>query len=389
MWTKLTIDTTVEAVDLISAFLDEKGVEGVMIEDHVPLTEEDKAAMFVDIPLVDGVDDGTAKVSCYIDDSFNIETLRADIAAELTRLEAFIPVGSKNITLSNTEDKDWMNNWKQFFHPIRLYDDIVIKPTWETVEDAKPDDIVIEIDPGIAFGTGSHETTKLCIGQLKKYLKPGDMVFDVGCGSGILSMIASRLGAGFVHGMDIDELAVRASEENAKLNHMGEDKIKFSCGNLLADNYIGKGTTFQLDRSTIKETQHLDVDRQYDIVVANILADVIVPLSAVIGPYLKDDGYFITSGILDVKENDVTDAMKANMHLASLVNIPVISVWGATHPYAGFMGWKQLPVNTVQLDLSCRPCSVYGQKPCWRGDYACLREIKPEQVIAKIEGIIN
>ena len=312
MWTKLTIDTTVEAVDLISAFLDEKGVEGVMIEDHVPLTEEDKAAMFVDIPLVDGVDDGTAKVSCYIDDSFNIETLRADIAAELTRLEAFIPVGSKNITLSNTEDKDWMNNWKQFFHPIRLYDDIVIKPTWETVEDAKPDDIVIEIDPGIAFGTGSHETTKLCIGQLKKYLKPGDMVFDVGCGSGILSMIASRLGAGFVHGMDIDELAVRASEENAKLNHMGEDKIKFSCGNLLADNYIGKGTTFQLDRSTIKETQHLDVDRQYDIVVANILADVIVPLSAVIGPYLKDDGYFITSGILDVKENDVTDAMKAN-----------------------------------------------------------------------------
>ena len=127
MWTKLTIDTTVEAVDLISAFLDEKGVEGVMIEDHVPLTEEDKAAMFVDIPLVDGVDDGTAKVSCYIDDSFNIETLRADIAAELTRLEAFIPVGSKNITLSNTEDKDWMNNWKQFFHPIRLYDDIVIK----------------------------------------------------------------------------------------------------------------------------------------------------------------------------------------------------------------------------------------------------------------------
>ena len=124
MWTKLTIDTTVEAVDLISAFLDEKGVEGVMIEDHVPLTEEDKAAMFVDIPLVDGVDDGTAKVSCYIDDSFNIETLRADIAAELTRLEAFIPVGSKNITLSNTEDKDWMNNWKTLYEntltPISL-----------------------------------------------------------------------------------------------------------------------------------------------------------------------------------------------------------------------------------------------------------------------------
>ena len=354
MWTKLTIDTTVEAVDLISAFLDEKGVEGVMIEDHVPLTEEDKAAMFVDIPLVDGVDDGTAKVSCYIDDSFNIETLRADIAAELTRLEAFIPVGSKNITLSNTEDKDWMNNWKQFFHPIRLYDDIVIKPTWETVEDAKPDDIVIEIDPGIAFGTGSHETTKLCIGQLKKYLKPGDMVFDVGCGSGILSMIASRLGAGFVHGMDIDELAVRASEENAKLNHMGEDKIKFSCGNLLADNYIGKGTTFQLDRSTIKETQHLDVDRQYDIVVANILADVIVPLSAVIGPYLKDDGYFITSGILFTTEAQV------NSTVAGFATVIVVS--GSPYTVHSFLSYSSgeytFPIHSLSIVIPSSVCVV-------------------------------
>ncbi len=173
MWTKLTIDTTVEAVDLMSAFLDELGVEGIMIEDNVPLTEEEKAAMFVDIPLVAGEDDGSARISCYIDDSFNIESLKADIASELTRLEAFIPVGSKTITLSETEDKDWMNNWKQFFHPVRLYDDIVIKPTWEQLEDQRPGDMVIEIDPGIAFGTGSHETTRLCIGQIKKYLKPG------------------------------------------------------------------------------------------------------------------------------------------------------------------------------------------------------------------------
>ncbi|MGN0389717.1 MAG: 50S ribosomal protein L11 methyltransferase [Wujia sp.] len=312
MWTKLTIDTTVEAVDLMSAFLDELGVEGIMIEDNVPLTEDEKAAMFVDIPLVAGDDDGSARISCYIDDSFDIETLKADIASELTRLEAFIPVGSKQITLSETEDKDWMNNWKQFFHPVRLYDDIVIKPTWETLEDQKPGDMVIEIDPGIAFGTGSHETTRLCIGQLKKYLKPGDTVFDVGCGSGILSIISAKLGAGFVHGMDIDEIAVRASEENAKLNHMKPEQIQFSCGNLLADNYIGKGTTFELDRSVIKETQHLEADRQYDIVVANILADVIVPLCSVIQPFLKKDGYFITSGILESKEEDVKRAMLEN-----------------------------------------------------------------------------
>ena len=312
MWTKLTIDTTVEAVDLLSAFLDEKGIEGIEISDHVPLTDEEKREMFVDIPLVDGVDDGTAQVSCYIDNSFDIDALRADIAAELTRLKAFIPVGSMNMTFSSTEDKDWMNNWKQFFKPFRIYDNIVIKPTWETLTDVGKDDIVVEIDPGIAFGTGSHETTKLCIGQLKKYLKPGDTVFDVGSGSGILSIISSMLGAGFVHGMDIDEVAVRASKENASLNHIGEDRLKFSCGNLLDDNYIGKGTTFQLSNDTIKGSQHIDADMQYDIVVANILADVIIPLSAVVQDYMKPDGYFITSGILDIKEDEVKEAMLKN-----------------------------------------------------------------------------
>lgn len=312
VWTKMTIDTTTEAVDLLSAFLDEMGVEGIMIEDNVPLTEEEKEAMFVDIPLVAGEDDGTARVSCFIDDSFDIDTLRADIAAELTRLKEFIPVGSMNITLSNTEDKDWINNWKQFFKPFRLYDNIVIKPTWETLEDVKEGDMVVEIDPGIAFGTGSHETTRLCIGQLKKYLKPGDTVFDVGSGSGILSIISSMLDAGFVHGMDIDEVAVRASIENARINNIPEDKLKFSCGNLLSDNYIGRGTTFELDKSQIKESVHIEADRQYDIVVANILADVIIPLSGVIKPFLKKDGYFITSGIIEDKEEAVKEAMTAN-----------------------------------------------------------------------------
>lgn len=326
VWTKLTIDTTVEAVDLISAFLDELGVQGIEICDNVPLTDEEKNAMFVDIPLISGEDDGSAQISCYIDDSFDIDTLKADIASELTRLEEFLPVGTKNITLSSTEDVDWMNNWKQFFSPFRLYDDIIIKPTWENLEDFEEKEkeeglkdqvpvsecIVVEIDPGIAFGTGSHETTKLCIGQLKKYLKPGNTVFDVGCGSGILSIIASKMGAGFVHGMDIDEIAVEASIENAGLNRIGEDSINFSCGNLLEDNYIGKGTTFQLDANSIKNDVHIEVDQQYDIVVANILADVIIPLSGVIQPFMKKDGYFITSGILDVKEEDVKNAMLAN-----------------------------------------------------------------------------
>ncbi|MBQ9610083.1 MAG: 50S ribosomal protein L11 methyltransferase [Lachnospiraceae bacterium] len=303
MWTKLTIETTVDAVDLLSVFLDEKGVEGIMIEDNVPLTEEEKEAMFVDIPLVEGEDDGTAKVSCFIDNSFDIDTLRADIVAELTRLSAFIPVGTMNISLSNTEDKDWINNWKQFFKPFKIYDNIVIKPTWEELEAVNEDDIVVEIDPGIAFGTGSHETTKLCIGQLKKYLQEGDTVFDVGSGSGILSIISVFLGAGFVHGMDIDEIAVRASIENQEVNKIGEDRLKFTCGNLL-DDVNGK--------AYIEKAIEINGGNKYDIVVANILADVIIPLSAVVRPLIKEGGLFITSGIIDMKEEQVKTALIEN-----------------------------------------------------------------------------
>lgn len=301
VWTKLTVDTTVEAVDILSAFLDDLGVEGIMIEDNVPLTEEDKKAMFVDIPLVEGADDGTAKVSCFIDDSFDVDTLKADIVAELTRLEEFLPVGTKNITLSNTEDKDWINNWKQFFKPFRLYDNIVIKPTWEELIDVQDGDMVVEIDPGIAFGTGSHETTKLCIGQLKKYLKTDDTVFDVGSGSGILSIISVMLGAGFVHGMDIDEVAVRASVENREVNNISEDKLALTCGNLLAGDDVASKVAFDVNKG-----------EKYDIVVANILADVIIPLSGVIKPFLKENGYFITSGIIDMKEEAVKEALLSN-----------------------------------------------------------------------------
>ncbi len=301
VWTKLTIDTTVEAVDILSAFLDDLGVEGIMIEDNVPLTEEEKQAMFVDIPLIEGEDDGTAKVSCFIDDSFDLDTLKADIVAELTRLEEFLPVGTKNISLSNTEDKDWINNWKQFFKPFRLYDNIVIKPTWEALDEVQEGDMVVEIDPGIAFGTGSHETTKLCIGQLKKYLKAGNTVFDVGSGSGILSIISVMLGAGFVHGMDIDEVAVRASIENREVNHMTEEQLVLTCGNLLAG-----------DEATNQMALDVNGGAKYDIVVANILADVIIPLSGVVKPFLKEDGYFITSGIIDMKEEAVKEALLSN-----------------------------------------------------------------------------
>lgn len=327
MWTQITINTSCEAVDLLSAFLDEKGVEGIMIEDNVPLTDEDKKAMYVDIPLVTGENDGMAKVSCFVpmeqkggvsdmeNISLDIENLKADIAAELIRLKEFIPVGSMSIETSVTEDTDWMNNWKKFFKPFRLYDNIVIKPTWEELEDKRDGDIVVEVDPGMAFGTGSHETTKLCIGQLKKYLKAGDSVFDVGTGSGILSIISSMLGAGFVHGMDIDEVAVKAAKENAEKNGIGEDRLVFTCGNLLGENVIGRDDSYSLTgayKGQADISDNLYLNRKYDIVVANILAEVIIPLSAVIGQYLEKDGYYITSGIIKEKEAAVKEALVAN-----------------------------------------------------------------------------
>ena len=321
-WTKLCVETTVEAEDLISAFLDELGVQGVMIEDHVPLTEEEKREMYVDIPLFSGEDDGSSKVSCFLDESYDVEEIRKALEDELIRLRDFISVGSGQITVSITEDKDWMNNWKEFFKPFAVAEDIWIKPSWEELPKEAKGAKVVEIDPGVAFGTGTHETTKLCIGELKKYIKPGDTVFDVGAGSGILSIVSVLLGAGFVHGMDIDEVAVRAAIENGDMNHIAREKLRFTCGNLLAgqpllDNSYsleaGKLARADLENAPAGEAAlKLNGGKPYDIVVANILADVIIPLSGVVRPYLKQGGYFITSGILDSRAGDVEKAMKEN-----------------------------------------------------------------------------
>ena len=337
IWKKLTIDTSVEAVDLISEFLSGLGVEGVMIEDNVPISEEDLEMMFVDIPATLGEDDGTAKVSCFVDDSFDINELKADIAAELVRLEEFIDVGSKEITVS--DDSTWQNNWKQYFKPFRLYDNIVILPTWEEYDDIRPGDTVVRIESVMAFGTGTHETTKLCIGQIKKYLKEGQSVFDIGSGSGILSIISVYLGAGYVHGMDIDPDAVRASLENAEANGFDKDRIDFTCGNLLDSNYIAgvsrrkgdfekKQAENEAGAVSVDEDGAADaektaaVDRQYDIVVANILADVIMPLSAVVRPYMKEDGLFITSGIIDTKEEEVkAELLKNGFEIIDIIHM--------------------------------------------------------------------
>lgn len=296
-WNKITIDTTVEATDMISYELAELGIEGIEVEDHVPLTMEERKKMYVDL-LPDEIapNDGTAKISCYIDPDEDIEALSMKISQMLKEVGQFLDVGAATLSFGETEDKDWINNWKQFFKPFRLDDSIIIKPTWETVNDRKEGDIIVEIDPGTAFGTGSHETTRLCISQIKRFLKPGDKVLDLGCGSGILSIIALKLGAGKVVGTDIDPNAIIATKENLAVNHIEEGSMIPYEGNLLEDEAlcekIGEG--------------------QYDIVVANILADVIIPLSSITRRFMKEGAYFITSGIINTKEEEVKEAMVKN-----------------------------------------------------------------------------
>ncbi len=299
IWKKLTIETTTEAVDMISYTLGELGVEGIEVEDKIPLSEEDRKAMFIDILPELPEDDGVALISCYIDDpDRDVGAFVKQLQEELEQIRQFMDIGTGTITVGETEDKDWINNWKEYFHPFRL-ENILIKPTWIDAAEVEkqPGDIMVEIDPGTAFGTGAHETTKLCIAQLRKYLNGRQEVFDVGCGSGILSIIAVKLGARQVFGMDIDPLAVEASYENIAVNHISREQAIFVQGNLLEES----------DPSALISAGRLE--KQYDIVVANILADVIIPLSAKVGQYLKPEGIFIASGIINTKEGAVREAL--------------------------------------------------------------------------------
>lgn len=295
-WIRFTLDTHTDAVDMLSYMLDEIGVEGIEIEDHVPLSEEDKKKMFVDI-LPDPEDnDGTAKVHFYMEpENCNPEKIMMQVQDIFQEVKQFCNIGKGTVSLSETEDKDWINNWKTFFKPFRAADNIVIKPTWETYEKENKDDILIEIDPGIAFGTGSHETTKLCIQALDKYVKKGDSVLDVGCGSGILSIAALKLGAAHATAIDIDEVAVKVAAENMEVNHIPASQYTLFDGDLITNSFL-----------------KVKAGTGHDIVVANILADVIIPLTGVIRPHLKKGGLYITSGIINTKEEEVREALVAN-----------------------------------------------------------------------------
>lgn len=312
-WIKMELKTTTEAVDFVSAMLEELGVEGIEITDYVPLSEEDKRKMFIDILPELPPDDGSARVSFYLDTGTDIEALKANIAEGLSELRQFVDTGSGELTVSETEDKDWINNWKEFFKPFRVDESIVIKPTWEELAEKRPGDLVVEIDPGTAFGTGAHETTKLCIGSLKKYVKPGTAVLDVGCGSGILSIISMLLGARYAAAVDIDPAAAGVTVENAGVNGLSARLCDRDVNGVPV--FTGAADGIEVADGNVLEDEALRAalgSASYDIVVANILADVIIPLSGVVKEFMKPDALFISSGIINTKREAVEAVLREN-----------------------------------------------------------------------------
>ena len=294
-WKKFTLKTTTQAVDLVSSMFDEIGIEGIEIEDNIPLTAEETKGMFIDILPELPPDEGVAFVSFYLDDSHDIAGILKSVDEGLDDLSMFTDLGERTITESETEDKDWINNWKQYFKPFTV-DDILIKPTWEEIPEEHMDKLLIQIDPGTAFGTGQHETTQLCIRQLRKYVTPETVLLDVGTGSGILGITALKLGAKAVFGTDLDENAITAVGENLEANGIDSEKFAVLQGNIIDD----------------KDVQDAAGYEKYDVVVANILADVIILLQREVPVHLKKGGIFITSGIINMKEEAVRAAFAAN-----------------------------------------------------------------------------
>ncbi len=293
-WNKYTLKTRTEAEDLISSMMQDAGIEGIEIEDKVPLSQRDKEQMFVDILPDAPEDDGVAYISFYLEPEDDQAQMLERVREGLDEIRSWgVDVGEGTIAASETEDKDWINNWKEFFHQFYV-DDILIKPSWEEVQPEDRDKLLIQIDPGTAFGTGMHETTQLCIRQLRKYLTPETVLLDVGTGSGILSIISLKLGAKHAVGTDLDPCALEAVKENMEVNGIDPASFEMLIGNIISE----------------KEVQDQVGYGCYDIVVANILAEVLVPLTPVILSQLKPGGIYITSGIIDDKEDLVVKTVK-------------------------------------------------------------------------------
>lgn len=303
-WTRIRIKTLTEAEDIIISELYDLGLEGAQIEDKIPLSPLEKEQMFVDILPQTEEDDGIAYLNFFVEEGseIDLDEMLSNVRAALDEMRQWCDIGEGSITVDETEDLDWINNWKQYFHQFYI-DDLLVIPSWEEVKPEDCDKMVLHIDPGTAFGTGMHETTQLCIRQLKKYITPETKLLDVGTGSGILAILSIMFGADSAVGTDLDPCAVEAVRENMESNHIPLDKFSMMIGNIITE----------------KEVQDQVGYECYDIVVANILADVLVPLTPVIVNQMKKGGIYITSGIINDKEEVVKDAVtKAGLEIVEV-----------------------------------------------------------------------
>ncbi|MCR4999837.1 MAG: 50S ribosomal protein L11 methyltransferase [Lachnospiraceae bacterium] len=292
-WTKFTIQTTVEAEEIVGMVLDDHGISAIEIEDNVPVDDELQGGNFEELQPDLPEDEGLSRISFYMEEGQDYASLLEAISLDLENKREFCNMGSLKISVGETDEADWRDNWKEYFHSFTI-DNILIKPTWEEISEEDSDKILIEIDPGVSFGTGKHETTQLCIRQLEKYLKAGDRVLDLGCGSGILSIAALKLGAMETSGTDIDPDCIQSTYDNMKLNHVSAGDGAFYCGNLVENT----------------DMQNLLGRECYDIVAANILADIIIDMMPAIPDRIKPGGLFISSGIIDFKEDAIVKTIE-------------------------------------------------------------------------------
>ena len=301
-WLRFRIKTLTEAEDIVISTLYDIGLEGAQIEDKVPLTVLEKEQMFVDILPPSEEDDGVAYLNFFVEELERKDEILENIKNELQELRDFnIDIGEGTVTVDETEDIDWINNWKQYFHQFTI-DDVLVIPSWEEVKEEDKDKFILHIDPGTAFGTGAHETTQLCIRALRKYITPETNLLDVGTGSGILAILSLMFGAKHAVGTDLDPCAVEAVADNMAQNGINPSDFEMMIGNIITDKDIQDRVGYEC----------------YDIVVANILADVLVPLTPVIVNQMKLGAVYITSGIIEGKETVVADAMtKAGLTVVS------------------------------------------------------------------------
>lgn len=295
-WLELHIDTSTAGIDAVTELLEQQGVAGLIIDDeqdfHDFLENNHQYWDYVDEDLM-AQKRGNSRITFYLTpDEAGINTV-AQIRIAMAELKQAHPeYAPLLLTMDNVSDSDWENNWQQFYKPMEIGERLLVIPEWETCDPKGR--ITVTLNPGLTFGTGSHATTRLCLRTLDKLVCGGETVLDLGCGSGILSIAALRLGASHAFACDIDDKCVDVAYENAALNGIGKETYTVRWGDVTKDSQLQK-----------------EMGGGYDIVVANIVADVIIALSTEVRPYLKDNGYFLTSGIIDDRADEVESALRS------------------------------------------------------------------------------